>query len=166
MAKTINRTRTVWYRLGLLTAILCVFTATLHAQPINSVAGRWVWKEVARRNQPQTQLTLVIRRVGNKVSGTYSVDQFVNGDWQGEDGNQTPFSGRINGGRIEIEFDPDATVPGYEENVTYKPPTGGGKPALAVVTLHGNSLSWRSVTGRIGGVPARITLRREPRPRR
>ena len=146
--------------------LLIAFDSAVSAQPTNSVAGRWVWKEVARRNQPQTQFTLVINRVGDKVNGTYSVDHFVNGKWQGEDGNQTPFSGRINGGRVEIEFDPDATVPGYEENVTYKPPTDGRKPALAVMTLQGSTVSWRSVTGRIEGVPARITLRREARPRR
>ena len=146
--------------------LLIALDSAVYAQPTNSVAGRWVWKEVARRNQPQTQFTLVINRVGNKVTGTYSVDHFVNGKWQGEDGNQTPFSGRINGGRVEIEFDPDATVPGYEENVTYQPPTDGRKPALAVMTLQGSTVSWRSVTGRIEGVPARITLRREARPRR
>ena len=146
--------------------LLIALDSAVYAQPTNSVAGRWVWKEVARRNQPQTQFTLVINRVGNKVTGTYSVDHFVNGKWQGEDGNQTPFSGRINGGRVEIEFDPDATVPGYEENVTYQPPTDGRKPALAVMTLQGSTVSWRSVTGRIEGVPARVTLRRETRPRR
>lgn len=151
---------------ALLVVVLLVgVDSPVFAQPGNDVAGRWVWKEVARRNQPQTQFTLVINRVGNKVTGTYSVDQFVNGEWQGEDGNQTPFAGRINGGRVEIEFDPDATVPGYEENVTYKPPTDGRKPALAVVTLQGRTVNWRSVTGHIQGVPARITLRREARPR-
>ncbi|HEY5883169.1 MAG TPA: hypothetical protein VIT88_00695 [Pyrinomonadaceae bacterium] len=165
MTKTNNRTR-VWYRLGLLTAILCGFTATVNAQPINSVAGRWVWKEVARRNQPQTQFTLIIKRVGNKVSGTYSVDQFINGEWQGEDGNQTPFAGRISQGRIEIEFDPDATVPGYEENVSYKPPPDGRKPARAVLTLVSGTLRWQTLEGRIESLPARITLRREARPQR
>lgn len=139
---------------------------TVYAQPGNAVAGRWVWKEAARRNQPQTQFTLVIKRVRDRVSGTYSVDQFINGEWQGEDGNQTPFAGRINGGRVEIEFDPDATVPGYEENVTYKPPTDGSKPSLAVLTLLGRTLNWRLVTGRLEGVPARVALRREARPPR
>ena len=153
------------------TALLAVLfvngvCSLVHAQPTNSVAGRWVWKEIARRNRPQTQFTLVINRVGNKVTGTYSVDQFVNGEWQGEDGNQTPFSGRINGGRVEIEFDPDATVPGYEQNVTYQPPADGRKPALAILTLQGRTVNWRSVMGRIEGVPARITLRREARPPR
>lgn len=152
---------------GLLAVVFAIGVGSpVYAQPGNDVAGRWVWREVARRNQPQTQFTLVINRVGNKVTGTYSVDHFVNGEWQGEDGNQTPFSGRINGGRVEIEFDPDATVPGYEENVTYKPPTGGRKPALAVLTLQGRTANWRSVTGRIESVPSRVTLRREARPRR
>lgn len=163
-----NKTSLRFLVRGILPAVvlLIAFDSSVSAQPTNSVSGRWVWKEVARRNQPQTQFTLVINRVGDKVTGTYSVDHFVNGQWQGEDGNQTPFSGRINGGRVEIEFDPDATVPGYEENVTYQPPTDGRKPALAVMTWEGSTVSWRSVTGRIEGVPARITLRREARPRR
>ena len=141
-------------------------TVPSNAQPADGLSGRWVWKEVARRNQPQTQFTLVINRVGNKVTGTYSVDQFVNGEWQGEDGNQTPLAGRVNRGRVEIEFDPEATVPGYEENVTYQRPTDGRKSAQAVVTLQGRTLNWRLLTGRIEGVPARITLRREAQPRR
>ncbi|HKO61982.1 MAG TPA: hypothetical protein VJV03_12540 [Pyrinomonadaceae bacterium] len=139
---------------------------TVYAQRGNAVAGRWVWKAPARRNQPQTQFTLVIKRAGDKVSGTYSVDQFINGEWQGEDGNQTPFAGRLNRGRLEIEFDPDATVPGYQENVTYKPPTDDRKPSLAVLTLQGRTLNWRLLTGRIQGVPGKITLKREARPGR
>ena len=139
---------------------------TVYAQRSNAVAGRWVWKEAARRNQPQTQFTLVIKRVRDRVSGTYSVDQFINGEWQGEDGNQTPFTGRFNRGRVEIEFDPDATVPGYQENVTYKPPTDGRKPSLAVLTLQGRTLNWRILTGRIDGVPGVVNLIREARPRR
>ena len=74
-------------RVCLVTIGLVVMAASINAQPSRNVAGRWVWKEVARRNQPQTQFTLVITRLGDKVKGTYSVDQFINGKWQGEDGN-------------------------------------------------------------------------------
>lgn len=105
-------------RLCVITAALSIAAGCVYAQPASGLAGRWVWKEMARRNQPQTQFTLVITRAADKVTGTYSVDQFINGEWQGEDGNQTPFVGRIIRGGAEIEFDPDATVPGYEQNVT------------------------------------------------
>ena len=152
-------------RICLITIGLLITAVPLNAQPAVGVSGRWVWKEIARRNQPQTQFTLVITRTGDKVTGTYSVDQFINGEWQGEDGNQTPFAGRIVRGGAEIEFDPDATVPGYEENVSYKPPTDGRTPARALLTLQGGNLRWQSVAGRIESVPARITLRRETRPR-
>jgi hypothetical protein len=148
----------------LVAAVLLIgISPTVYAQTANAVAGRWVWKETARRNQPQTQFTLVIRRIGDKVSGTYSVDEFINGKWQGEDGNQTPFAGRVIRGRVEIEFDPDATVPGYEENVIYKPPTDGRKPSLAVLTLQGRMLNWRLLTGRVEGLPGQVALRREAR---
>jgi hypothetical protein len=131
------------------------------AQPAERIAGRWVWKEVARRNKPQTQFTLVVNRNGNVVHGVYSVDQFINGEWQGEDGNQTPFRGRVVGNTVEIEFDPDATVPGYEQNVSYKPPVDGRTPNRATLRLSGGTLLWRSTKGRIEGVPLRATLRRE-----
>ena len=65
------------------------------------------------------------------VSGTYSVDDFVNGRWLGEDGNQTPFRGEERDGKVLVEFDPAATVPGYTENVTYKAPADGRKPREA-----------------------------------
>ena len=163
-----NKTSFDYFIKRTLLAVVFVFgvSPAVYAQQGNAVAGRWVWKGVARRNQTQTRFTLVIKRVGDKVRGTYSVDYFINGDWQGEDGNQTPFAGRFNRGRIEIEFDPDATVPGYQENVTYTPPADGRKPSLAVLTLQGRTLNCQIVTGSIEGVPARVTLRREARPRR
>jgi hypothetical protein len=145
---------------------LFFFCGSVTPQSLTAYEGRWVWKEAARRNQPQTQFTVVINRTGDKVSGTYSVDQFINGEWQGEDGNQTPFAGRLNRRRIEIEFDPNATVPGYQENVSYKPPTDGRKPSLAVLTLQGRTLKWRLLTGSIEGVPGVVGLKRQPRPRR
>ena len=109
-----------------------------------------------------SQFTIVIKHKGDVVSGTYSVDEFINGKWQGEDGNQTPFSGRVKGATVEIEVDPSATVAGYEENVTYTPPTDGRKPSTAVITLNGPTLQWRLVRGPgIDGVPASVVLKRE-----
>lgn len=152
------------YRLSFLVAILFCVAGSVPAQGVSAVSGRWVWKEVARKNKPQTHLTLVIKRDGDSVSGTYSVDEFINGKWQGEDGNQTPFRGRLTAGGAEIEFDPSATVPGYEENVTYKAPADGSKPSLAVLKLKGGVLSWRLTQGpKIEGVPASLALHRERR---
>jgi hypothetical protein len=128
------------------------------------VSGRWVWKEPARKNKPQVQFTLNIHRKGDVVRGVYSVDEFINGRWQGEDGNQTPFRGRVKGDIIQIEFDPLATVPGYQENVTYSVPSDGRKPSTAVLRLNGQTLLWRVSRGPgIERVPARFTLRRERR---
>jgi hypothetical protein len=126
-----------------------------------------VWKQVARKNKPQTQFTLVISREGDVVRGVYSVDDFINGEWQGEDGNQTPFRGRIAGRRIHIEFDPSATVPGYEQNVTYKaPPADGRKASVAVLMFKDGKLLWRLVQGRpIESVPGKFVLHRERRPK-
>jgi hypothetical protein len=144
-------------------AVLILLAITGQAQ---SFTGRWQWKERAVKNKPQRQFTVVINRTGNTVRGTYSVDEFINGDWQGEDGNQTAFRGRIDGKTLRIEFDPMATVPGYEQNVRYKAPTDGRQPSIAAVTRVGSNLSWQHVSGDpISGVPARVTLRREARPK-
>jgi hypothetical protein len=125
-----------------------------------------VWKEVARKNKPQTQFTLVIYREGDVVRGVYNVDEFINGEWQGEDGNQTPFRGRVAGRTVQIEFDPSATVPGYEKNVIYKAPRDGRKASGAVLMFKDGTLLWHLVRGSpIESVPAKLALHRERRPK-
>ena len=127
-----------------------------------NLSGRWVWKEIVHKNNSQTQFRVVIRREGNIVRGIYSVDEFVNGKWQGEDGNQTPFVGHISGNDVKIEFDPLATQPGYEKNVSYAAPSDGRKPSMAIITRSGSNLRWRLIRGPgIEGVPASIVLRPE-----
>jgi|SRR5882724_291784 len=156
----------VAYRLCLLAAVFFFIVGPTHPQGVRAVTGRWVWKEVARKNKPQTQFTLVISRKGDVVRGVYSVDEFINGEWQGEDGNQTPFRGRVMSRRVQIEFDPSATVPGYEQNVTYKAPTDGRKPSVATLTFKGGTLLWRLANGNpIERVPAKLVLHREGRPK-
>ena len=151
-------------KLGIATAFLIMLAGLSQSQTAQSVAGRWQWKERAIKNKPQTEFTLVISGRGKSVRGTYSVDEFINGKWQGEDGNQTPFRGAIEGKVIRIEFDPMATEPGYEKNVTYKPPSDGRKPSVAVLSVSGRTLLWRFVSGeRIVGLPGRMTLTRERR---
>jgi hypothetical protein len=164
-----NRSRilALCFQLFIVSAILLLSSVTIYPQTASAVSGRWTWKEVARKNKPQTQFTIVITQKGQMVRGTYSVDEFINGKWQGEDGNQTPFSGRVKGSTIEIEFDPSATVPGYQENVTYAPPSDGRKPSTATLALSGPALIWRLVNPPgIEGVPARLTLKRERNRRR
>lgn len=161
------------HRLFLLSTILFCSAVSIHPQTVTSQSralapftGRWTWKQIARRHRPQSQFTIVIKRKGNVVSGTYSVDEFINGAWQGQDGNQTPFQGRLKGAAIEIEFDPQATVPGYQEHVAYQAPADGRKPSLALLTFDGKTLRWRLIRGPgIEGVPNRLALYRE-RPRR
>jgi hypothetical protein len=154
-------------RLLFVIAMLLMSAASTYTQTSSAISGRWVWKQIARKNKPQRQFTLVIHQKGNAVSGVYSVDEFINGEWQGEDGNQTPFSGRGKGSTIEIEFDPSATVPGYQEKVTYAAPTDGRKPSVATLTLDGPALVWQMVKPPgIESVPARLTLKRERTGRR
>lgn len=155
----------IGFRLFFSGAILFLLAAPIFSQGVSKVTGRWVWEEVARKNKSQTKFSLVIKREGKVVQGTYSVDDFINGKWQGEDGNQTPFRGRVVGNTVEVEFDPSATVPGYQENVVYKAPDGR-KPSYAVISFVGNKMVWRLVNGaRIENVPARVALRREPLPK-
>jgi hypothetical protein len=154
---------TLAYRLSLAAILLFSVAGVVNSQ--SALTGRWVWKQTVQRDKSQIQFSVVIHRDGNQLRGVYSVDEFINGEWQGEDGNQTPFRGRVTRGTAKIEFDPEATVPGYEQNVRYRPPTDGRKPAVAVLTLRGETLLWRTVEGTIERVPSRVTLRREPGPR-
>lgn len=146
-------------------AVLILLAISSQAQTVSSVSGSWQWKERAIKNKPQRQFTLAIQGSGKTVRGTYSVDEFINGEWQGEDGNQTAFRGQIKGKLIKIEFDPMASAPGYEENVTYEAPRDGRKPSVAFLTISGRTLLWRFISGdRITGVPSSLTLHRERRP--
>jgi hypothetical protein len=143
--------------------LLCAGSSVPQSSGTN-VSGRWVWKQIARKNKSQTQFSVVIRREGNVLRGTYSVDEFVNGKWQGEDGNQTPFVGHTSGSEVKIEFDPQATQAGYEKNVSYAPPSDGRKPSVAIITRNGSSLRWRLVQGPgIQGVPTNVVLTFERR---
>jgi hypothetical protein len=153
-------------RLCLSVIVLFFIAGSVHPQSVPDVTGRWVWKEVARKNKPQTQFTLIIYREGEIVRGAYSVDEFINGEWQGEDGNQTPVRGRVAGRRVQIEFDPSATVPGYEQDVSYKAPSDGRRASVAVLTFKDGTLLWHLVHGsRIESVPAKLTLHRERLPK-
>ncbi|HEV7680941.1 MAG TPA: hypothetical protein VGO68_02380 [Pyrinomonadaceae bacterium] len=141
---------------------LTLFAGSLPTEARSGVNGRWIWKQVARKNKSQTQFSIFIRREGNVVRGTYSVDQFINSKWQGEDGNQTAFIGQVKGNTIRIEFDPTATVPGYQENVSYQAPTDGRQPSVAVLTLSGQTLVWQFVSGaKLEEVPAKLSLHRD-----
>lgn len=152
------------FRVFLAVAFILFAGVSICAQSISTLDGQWVWKEPERKNKPQVQFTLTIRRKGDVIRGVYSVDKFIDGVWQGEDGNQTPFQGRAKGDTSQIEFDPSATVPGYQENVTYSAPSDGRKPSIATITLNGQTLLWRVTSGpRIEGVPSRLALRRKRR---
>ena len=142
---------------------LCT-TASAQQRSGKNITGHWVWKQIARTNKSQIQFRIVIRHEGSTFRGIYSVDEFVNGKWQGEDGNQTPFLGHMDGSDMEIKFDPLATQPGYEKNVSYIAPLDGRRPSMAIITRSGSKLRWRLVFGpSIEGVPTNLLLRREQR---
>ncbi len=139
-------------------ALLLVIAGTLQAQ---TITGRWEWREVAVKDKPQTRFSLMITRKANIVRGVYSVDEFINGEWQGEDGNQTPFLGVVKNKNITLEFDPLATVPGYQDNVNYKAPDDGRQPSIARLVLSGRTLRWQIIRGAgIEGLPNKLALRR------
>lgn len=139
-------------------ALLLVIAVTLQAQDIT---GRWEWLEVAVKDKPQTRFSLMITRKANIVRGVYSVDEFINGEWQGEDGNQTPFLGVVKNKNVTLQFDPLATVPGYQHTVNYKAPDDGRQPSMARLVLSGRTLRWQIIRGSgIEGLPNKLALRR------
>lgn len=124
--------------------------------------GNWDSDKLNASGEEHTEFSLFITQVGDKIEGTYSVINYVAGEPQIEDGNQTPFVGTVKGGAAEIKFDPENTVPGYEQNVMYVEPPDGKKPATANITISGNSLTWKTTSGAINGnVPKEIKLTRD-----
>jgi hypothetical protein len=151
-----NKTKLI-AQLCIVTLLLLAFAAAGTAQ----TRQRWSWKEAAVKNKPQTQFSLSIQRRGNRIWGVYSVDRFINGEWQGEDGNQTPFVGTVKNGLMRIEFDPSATVPGYQQNVKYTKPRDGRTPTIATLKPEGKALIWTLIEGQeIEGLAKRIKLTR------
>jgi len=146
-------------KLTITTTIILILSSIVSAQ---TKREHWIWKENAVKDKPQKQFTLSFQRRGNKVTGTYSVDEFINGEWQGEDGNQTPFVGTLKNGVIYVEFDPLATVPGYQKNVSYTRPRDGRTPTKATIKIERNTLSWTILEGeKIEGLRDKLTLKRE-----
>jgi hypothetical protein len=123
------------------------------------LAGYWEWKGPVDAHKHHMEFTIWIDRDGDAIKGTYSVNEFVGTKWLGEDGNQTPFRGELRDGTISIEFDTTATVPGYEEHVTYKAPEDGRQPSTATIVPKGAMLEWTRVGGDpIEGIPDMLTL--------
>lgn len=125
------------------------------------LGGNWDSDKLNIKGEEHTEFSLFITQVGDKIEGTYSVINFVAGEPQIEDGNQTPFVGTVKNGVAEIKFDPENTVPGYEENVMYVEPING-KPATATITMSGDSLTWKTTSGAVSGnVPKEIKLSKD-----
>lgn len=124
--------------------------------------GIWDSDRLNLKGEEHTEFSLSISQAGDKIEGTYSVIDFVAGEPQIEDGNQTPFVGTIKNGAAEIKFDPENVVPGYEENVMYVEPPNGKKPATATLTMSGNSLTWKTTSGAVSGnLPKEIKLTKD-----
>lgn len=128
-------------------------TAAVNQSPANekpvekvNLNGKWESEFFNKKGENYTQMSFFIKQTGDTINGTYSVDDYVGGEWQGEDGNQTPFTGTMKDGGAEIKFDVNATVPGYEENVKYKEPTSG-KPSTATLTMDGGKMKWKLTGG-------------------
>jgi hypothetical protein len=142
-------------------ATLAIFFVSAGSVQAQTITGRWEWHAVAIKDKPQTRFTLIITRKANVVRGVYSVNEFINGEWQGEDGNQTPFLGVVKDKNITLRFDPLAIVPGYEKNIKYKAPNDGRQPSIAKLVLSGSTLRWRITSGAgIEGLPNEVSLQR------
>ena len=136
-----------------------VAPAAVTPNDADAFAGHWAWKGPVDAEKSQMEFTVWIDRKGDAISGTYSVYQYVDGKWQGEDGNQTPFRGALRDGALHIEFDPTAAVPGYEEHVTYKAPDDGRAPSTATMVPKAGALEWTFDGGDpIEGIPDKLTL--------
>lgn len=137
--------------------------ATTAEKPAN-LAGNWDSEKLNVKGDKRTEVSLFIKQDGEKISGTYSVVDFIGDEPQVEDGNQTPFAGTIKGSVATIKFDPEATVAGYEENVRYKEPADGRKPATATLTLSGKDLQVNITSGEFSSdVPKKITFQKSKR---
>ena len=72
-------------------------TAASAKKPRPPFSGAWMWKGPASKDREQIGLFLDLVQKGNRITGTYSVGLWINGESQAEDGNQTPLEGTVKG---------------------------------------------------------------------
>lgn len=124
-------------------------------------AGFWDSEKLNVKGNKWTQVSLNIKQNGDKISGIYSVVDYIGDEPQVEDGNQNPFIGTIKDGTATIKFDPENVQPGYEENVEYKEPADGKAPATATLTMSGKDLQVNVTSGEFAErVPKKITFKK------
>ena len=147
--------------LVLLTLLASTSVLPAQSKKASRVGGTWKWVGKRNKQKEHTEFTLNIVQKGSSLTGTYSVDYFIDGEWQGEDGNQTPFRGSMRGAVGVIEFDREATVPGYTESVKYERPKDRAKIGFAAVKLANGRLHWTHSRGpAIEDVPRKAVLSR------
>ena len=124
-------------------------------------SGFWDSEKLNVKGDKWTQVSLNVKQNGDKISGIYSVVDYIGDEPQVEDGNQNPFIGTIKDGTATIKFDPDNVQPGYEENVQYKEPADGKAPATATFTMSGKDLTVNITSGEFAErVPKKITFKK------
>ena len=168
VVSTVQRRLNVIKVCCLLALVVSSAAGSIHGQG-GGMAGLFKEKELEYSSKPQTQLTVYVQIEGNIVTGDFSVDEMVNGVRQGQgDIWRIPFSGRLEGVRARVKYNPAVTSRGPDRDLAYKPPTDGTKPGVATLTLKGgDTLVWNWVSGaKIKGVSARVFLRRVNRRRK
>lgn len=132
-------------------ALLLVSAGTPQQRQISSsLTGIWNWEEHRRGTLPQLAFLIEVKVAGSRVWGTYSMATAISGEWQVDDGNQTPFEGKLTNGIARVEFDPENIQPGYVENVKYVKPNSG-RPSVATIRRTADGVQWRLESGpRVG----------------
>lgn len=142
--------------------LLCVGLSAGQGKKPTSFAGHWTWKSQKNKQKEHVQFSLNVVQKGKNVTGTYSVDHFIDGQWQGEDGNQTPFRGTLRSNTATVEFNIDAAVAGYEQNVKYVVPSARKDISFATLKLAKGRLVWTHKSGRrVEGILRTVTLKRD-----
>lgn len=92
-------------KITVLLAILACCPAAFEAQKIEDGKSFWYWRTKPDKDNLSFQFSVSLTIKGKKASGFLGSRGLENGEWNGGDGQVTPFVGRVVGDVIRIEYD-------------------------------------------------------------
>ncbi len=144
--------------------ILLNFTLINSAQDFKNGTFFWNWTTKPKQDNFQLNFQLSLKVKGKNASGALVFSNLIGGEWDETDRNLTPFTGKISGTTILIEFDAKDTR-NYEEydspfDAAYRKPKRNSA-SRATLKITKDRLEFVLTNGKsLFDLPGKIIMRR------
>lgn len=136
------------------------FSVSGTAQNIKNGESSWFWRSKAGKDNLSFQFALFLKIKGKKASGALQFRNLDNGEWNGGDGEMTPFIGRVIGNVIKIEFNNEdwRNAESGEGSEFYRRPKRKAR-YTATLKFNKNTLEFLQADNKfISGLPLKIVM--------